>query len=118
MPSAQLFKVLVNLEQQIDEISVDHEKREFELWKESQELELMQEMKLKRQLLREKENRLKQQYEEYDSLQKQKRVELYEANFNAELEEYKRKRENEVSALYSSEFFFFLYTINLLYSSR
>ncbi|KAI9347493.1 hypothetical protein BD770DRAFT_168312 [Pilaira anomala] len=100
--AAQLFKVLVNLEQQIDEISVDHEKREFELWKESQELELMQEMKLKKQLLREKENRLKQQYEEYDNLQKQKRVELYEANFNAELEEYKRKRENEVSALYSN----------------
>ncbi|GAA5797225.1 hypothetical protein HPULCUR_002605 [Helicostylum pulchrum] len=99
--TAQLMKVLCNLEQQIDDISVDHEKREFELWKETKELELMEEMKIKRGLLREKESRLKQQYEEYDTIQKQKKVELYEANFNAELEEYKRKRENEVSSLYS-----------------
>ncbi|KAI8094651.1 hypothetical protein BDF21DRAFT_98685 [Thamnidium elegans] len=99
--TAQLMKVLCNLEQQIDDISVDHEKREFELWKETKELELMEEMKIKRGLLREKESRLKEQYEEYDTIQKQKKVELYEANFNAELEEYKRKRENEVSSLYS-----------------
>lgn len=97
------MKVLRNLEQQIDDISVDHEKNEFEIWKETKELELMEEMKIKRGLLREKESRLKQQYEEYDTIQKQKKVELYEANFNAELEEYKRKRENEVSSLYSGK---------------
>lgn len=101
------MKILCNLEQQIDEISVDYERKEFELWKESQELELIEEMKLKRELLREKEAKLKQQYEEYDAIQKQKRVELYEANFNAELEEYKRKRENEVASLYSRKFLFF-----------
>lgn len=99
--AAQLMNVLANLEQQIDEISVDYERQQFELWKETQELELMEEMKLKRQLLREKETRLKLQFEEYDTIQKQKKVELYEANFNAELEDYKRRRETEVSSLYS-----------------
>ena len=54
-----------------------------------------------RQLLREKEIKLKQQYEEYDSIQQKKRVELYEANFNAELDDYRRRRETEVSSLYS-----------------
>lgn len=99
--AAQLMNVLANLEQQIDEISVDYERQQFELWKETQELELTEEMKLKRQLLREKETRLKLQFEEYDTIQKQKKVELYEANFNAELEDYKRRRETEVSSLYS-----------------
>jgi hypothetical protein len=51
--------------------------------------------------LKEKEDKLKQQYEEYDSIQQKKRLELYEANFNAELEDYKRRRETEVSSLYS-----------------
>ncbi|KAG1239442.1 hypothetical protein G6F68_018633 [Rhizopus microsporus] len=43
---------------------------------------------------------LKQRYEEYENIQRKKRLELYEATFNAELEEYKRKRQNEISSLY------------------
>lgn len=45
---------------------------------------------------------LKQRYEEYEKIQQKKRLELYEATFNAELEEYKRKRETEISSLYPS----------------
>lgn len=45
---------------------------------------------------------LKQRYEEYENIQRKKRLELYEATFNAELEEYKRKRQNEISSLYPS----------------
>ncbi|CAO3653162.1 unnamed protein product [Mucor fragilis] len=101
--AANLMHVLEKLEEQIDQVSVDYEKRQFELWKEEQEKGLMDEMSNRRQLLREKETRLKQQYEEYDNIQQKKRVELYEANFNAELEDYRRRRETEVSSLYSRQ---------------
>lgn len=102
--ATQLMNILSSLEQKINEISVDYEQREFEAWKEAQELEFMQEIQLKRQLLKEKETKLRQQFEEYDTIQKQKKVELYEANFNAELEDYKRRRETQVSSLYSSNY--------------
>jgi hypothetical protein len=57
-----------------------------------------------REQLKEKEDRLRHEFEQHDAIQQQKRVELYEANFNAELEDYKRRRENEVSSLYSRKF--------------
>ncbi|KAL9557045.1 hypothetical protein MBANPS3_001571 [Mucor bainieri] len=101
--AANLMHVLAKLEEQIDQVSVDYEKQQFELWKQEQERALMDEMANRRHLLREKEAKLKQQYEEYDSLQQKKRVELYEANFNAELEDYRRRRETEVSSLYSHQ---------------
>lgn len=99
--AARLLETLVSLEHEIDSVSVDHERRELELWKREQDQILNDEIQLKKNALSEKENKLKQQYEEYDSIQKKKRVELYEANFNAELEDYKRRRETEVSSLYS-----------------
>lgn len=89
------------MEHEIDSVSVNHERRELELWKKEQDRKLKDEMQVKKKALSEKETKLKQQYEEYDSIQKKKRVELYEANFNAELEDYKRRRETEVSSLYS-----------------
>ncbi|KAL9558041.1 hypothetical protein PS6_001511 [Mucor atramentarius] len=101
--AANLMNVLEKLEEQIDQVSVDYEKQQFELWKKEQERALMDEIANRRQLLREKETKLKQQYEEYDSIQQKKRVELYEANFNAELEDYRRRRETEVSSLYSHQ---------------
>ncbi|KAK4514574.1 uncharacterized protein ATC70_002172 [Mucor velutinosus] len=101
--AANLMHVLEKLEEQIDQVSVDYEKQQFELWKQEQEKALMDEMSNRRQLLREKEAKLKQQYEEYDNIQQKKRVELYEANFNAELEDYRRRRETEVSSLYSHQ---------------
>ncbi|OAC99344.1 hypothetical protein MUCCIDRAFT_157187 [Mucor lusitanicus CBS 277.49] len=101
--AVNLMHVLEKLEEQIDQVSVDYEKQQFELWKQEQEKALIDEMSNRRQLLREKEAKLKQQYEEYDSIQQKKRVELYEANFNAELEDYRRRRETEVSSLYSHQ---------------
>ncbi|CAO3606774.1 unnamed protein product [Mucor hiemalis] len=98
--AVRLLETLTSLEHEIDSVSVDHERRELELWKKDQDRKLKDEMQVKMKALSEKETKLKQQYEEYDSIQK-KRVELYEANFNAELEDYKRRRETEVSSLYS-----------------
>jgi hypothetical protein len=121
------MQVLSKIEARIDSVSVNYEQEQFELWKKEQEKEFMEEVAFKRymvnivsmlfhtdvlyvrQALKEKENKLKQQFEEYDSIQQKKRLELYEANFNAELEDYKRRRETEVSSLYSrkcNSFFF------------
>lgn len=55
-----------------------------------------------RRILKEREASFREKYEEHERTQRKKRVELYEANFNAELEDYRRRRENEVSSLYSS----------------
>ena len=104
-----LMKLLHEIDAQVDAISVEYEQQEFELWKQQQEKEFMAEIALKRQALKQKENKLREQYEEYDSMQQKKRLELYEANFNAELEDYKRRRETEVSSLYSSKFLLSLF---------
>ena len=48
-----------------------------------------------------RESFLKEAYEQHNDTQTKKRVELYEATFNAELEDYRRRRENEISSLYS-----------------
>ncbi|KAI8371141.1 hypothetical protein BD560DRAFT_396228 [Blakeslea trispora] len=100
--AVNLAKSLSQIEAKIDVISKDYEQHEFELWKQEQERELMAEMALKREALKQKETALREQYEQYDSMQQKKRLELYEANFNAELEDYKRRRETEVSSLYSN----------------
>ncbi|KAI7891088.1 uncharacterized protein EV154DRAFT_232176 [Mucor mucedo] len=99
--ATQLLKVLLKLEQQIDDISLDYERQEFQAWKEAQDRALEGEMQQKRQLLQQKESQLKREFEEYDRIQKQTKLELYEANFNAELEDYKRRRETQVSSLYA-----------------
>ncbi|EIE81604.1 hypothetical protein RO3G_06309 [Rhizopus delemar RA 99-880] len=96
----KLIDTLTTLEQQIDQVNLENEQREFELWKQNEENELINEIAIKKQLLKEKEMGLKQRYEEYEKIQQKKRLELYEATFNAELEEYKRKRETEISSLY------------------
>jgi phage-related minor tail protein len=111
---------LSTLEDQINDVTLNAERREFELWKEKEELKLQSfaaskrcvyiyimdkikclDMFTLREQLKEKEDRLRHEFEQHDTIQQQKRVELYEANFNAELEDYKRRRENEVSSLYS-----------------
>ncbi|KAI8636620.1 hypothetical protein BD408DRAFT_397115 [Parasitella parasitica] len=99
--AVSLMSILEKIEEKIDQVSIYYEKNQFEWWKQEQEKELMDEIANRRQLLREKDTKLKQQYEEHDSIQQRKRVELYEANFNAELEDYRRRRETEVSSLYS-----------------
>ena len=42
--AAKLMNVLEKLEEKIDQVSVDYEKRQFELWKDEQEKELMDEI--------------------------------------------------------------------------
>lgn len=44
---------------------------------------------------------LRQAYEEHNQVQTQKRAELLDATFNAEMEQYRRLRETQVSSLYS-----------------
>lgn len=45
------MQVLAKLEEQIDQVSVDYEKQQFELWKEEQEKDLMDEMSNRRYML-------------------------------------------------------------------
>lgn len=48
---------------------------------------------------------LRQAYEEHNQVQTQKRAELLDATFNAEMEQYRRLRETQVSSLYSRKGF-------------
>ncbi len=45
---AQLLSTLISLESEIDNVSVEYERRELELWKKDQERVLMIEMERKR----------------------------------------------------------------------
>ncbi|KAI9250790.1 hypothetical protein BY458DRAFT_524308 [Sporodiniella umbellata] len=98
----QLLCKLKALEQHIDQVNATQEQRQFEAWKQKEEEVLMNQVALRRQHLKEKEANLKSKYEEVKEVQQKKRLELYEASFNAELEEYKRKRNTEISSLYSN----------------
>lgn len=110
------------LEDRVNAATLGSERIEFEEWKQEQEANLEQEKKKKRLgkiflspycicvnyisfrprlELKRREAALKAAFEEHNRTQTQKRVELYEAAFNAELEEYRRKRETQVSSLYS-----------------
>ncbi|KAI8381075.1 uncharacterized protein BYT42DRAFT_612893 [Radiomyces spectabilis] len=82
--------------------SVNHERQQFEEWKQQLEVEHAQKMEEKYKTLRVEEARLKEAYEEHNRLQTQKRLELYDATFQAELEDYRRRREFETSSLYSN----------------
>ncbi|KAL1931011.1 hypothetical protein VTP01DRAFT_10148 [Rhizomucor pusillus] len=101
--AADLRTRLEILEDRVNAATLGSERIEFEEWKQEQEANLEQEMKEKRLELKRREAALKAAFEEHNRTQTQKRVELYEAAFNAELEEYRRKRETQVSSLYSHE---------------
>ncbi|KAG0166136.1 hypothetical protein DFQ30_007543 [Apophysomyces sp. BC1015] len=85
----------------MEETSIDIERREFEDWKRQEEEALSREIREKNNMIREREAALKQTYEEHNKQQTKKRVELYDVTFQAELEDYRRRRETEVSSLYS-----------------
>ncbi|KAI8983536.1 hypothetical protein BDB01DRAFT_791186, partial [Pilobolus umbonatus] len=97
-----LKNIMMTLEDEINAATMDYEQKQFESWKQEQERELMKHIEMKRNKIKEKERILKARYEEYDKIQQQKKVELYEATFNAELEEYRRRRMTEVSSLYTN----------------
>ncbi|ORZ03977.1 hypothetical protein BCR43DRAFT_484297 [Syncephalastrum racemosum] len=98
-----LFSSLSTLEDRIDQVSTDYERHVFEEWKQLERTRSQKVMAEKSEALANHEAQLKQKYEEHDRVQAEQRVGLYEATFNAELEEYRRKRENQVDALYANE---------------
>ncbi|KAG2220458.1 hypothetical protein INT45_004200 [Circinella minor] len=88
-------------EDRIEEATAEHARGEFEAWKRQEKIRAKEELAEKRMEIARRESFLKDAYEEHNDTQTKKRVELYEATFNAELEDYRRRRENEVSSLYS-----------------
>ncbi|KAI9261637.1 hypothetical protein BDA99DRAFT_81191 [Phascolomyces articulosus] len=99
--AVDLKSKLATLEDRIEEATVEHTRGEFEAWKRQEQIRMKEELAEKRAALSRREAFLKEAYQQHDDTQTKKRVELYEATFNAELEEYRRRRENEVSSLYS-----------------
>lgn len=57
-----------------------------------------------RQGLAAKQAQLNQIYEEHIERQAKEKLELYDVNFKSELEDYRRRRETEVSSLYNSKY--------------
>ncbi|SAM09705.1 hypothetical protein [Absidia glauca] len=93
---------LVALEDRIDQVCVEYDQREMEEWKQLQEANLQKEMAEKRQGLAARQAQLDQIYEEHMERQAKERLELYDVNFKSELEDYRRRRETEVSSLYNN----------------
>ncbi|KAI8141664.1 hypothetical protein BJV82DRAFT_172205 [Fennellomyces sp. T-0311] len=99
--AVDLKSKLGTLEDRIEEATAGHTRGEFEAWKRQEQIRVKEELAAKRAALSRREAELKDAYREHDDAQTRKRVELYEATFNAELEDYRRRRETEVSSLYS-----------------
>ncbi|KAI8338879.1 hypothetical protein BC941DRAFT_421455 [Chlamydoabsidia padenii] len=93
---------LMALEDRIDQVCVDYEQRELEEWKQSQEANMQKDLAGKRQGLEARQEQLDQIYEEHIQQQAKEKLELYDINFKSELENYKRRREAEVSSLYNN----------------
>ncbi|KAL0089022.1 hypothetical protein J3Q64DRAFT_1832818 [Phycomyces blakesleeanus] len=99
--ATRLTQTLQSLETQIDLAEKDSEKAALEQWKTQQETLLAAERAAKQQELDRKEAVLKEKFEKHSQQQKQERVALYDATFQAELEAYRQRRETHVSSLYS-----------------
>ncbi|KAI8085040.1 uncharacterized protein BX664DRAFT_338393 [Halteromyces radiatus] len=97
----ELKTKLLALEHRIDHACLEFEQHNFEKWKQEQEACLQTELEMKRQRLKSREAELNQLYEEHNEQQAKKRLELYDINFQSELEDYRRRRETEVSSLYN-----------------
>ncbi|CDH58881.1 hypothetical protein RO3G_06309 [Lichtheimia corymbifera JMRC:FSU:9682] len=94
---------LMGLEDQINEATSEQSRLEFEEWKKEQRGKLNEEIADKTAQLEMYEASLRQAYEEHNQVQTQKRAELLDATFNAEMEQYRRLRETQVSSLYSHQ---------------
>ncbi|CAO3596609.1 unnamed protein product [Absidia cylindrospora] len=101
--ASALKNKLLALEDRIDKTCLEYEQREFDLWKQQEKDKLEVEMAEKRQELEARRKHLDQVYEEHNEQQAKKRLELYDVNFQSELEDYRRRRETEVSSLYSKD---------------
>ncbi|KAF7722965.1 hypothetical protein EC973_002476 [Apophysomyces ossiformis] len=91
--AGNLMDTLQSLERLIEESAIDIEQQEFENWKRREEELLNKEIDQKKQVPK--------AYEEHNQMETKKRVELYNVTFQAELEDYRRRRETEVSSLYA-----------------
>ncbi|KAJ8662941.1 hypothetical protein O0I10_001117 [Lichtheimia ornata] len=101
--AGDLKSKLMGLEDQINEATSEQSRQEFEEWKEEQRGKLNGEIAGKTAKLEMYEASLRQAYEEHNQVQTQKRAELLDATFNAEMEQYRRLRETQVSSLYSHQ---------------
>ncbi|ORX44917.1 hypothetical protein DM01DRAFT_307172 [Hesseltinella vesiculosa] len=88
------------LEQRIDQVALDDERRQFDEWKADQEQRWAMEVEQKRQAFKTKKEQMEQSYKDQEAEQTKKRVELYDVTFQAEMEDYRRRRETHVSSLY------------------
>ncbi|KAG2177720.1 hypothetical protein INT44_008234 [Umbelopsis vinacea] len=91
---------LVQLDRDIDDYCKDYEQMEFEAWKRTQDHNLQQYMLDKKDDFLVKEHTLQQKYDIHVKDLTAKRIELYEANFKAEIDDYRHRRENQVNSLY------------------
>lgn len=101
--AGDLKSKLMGLEDQINEATSEQSRQEFEAWKQEQRDKLNQDIASKTTQLEIYEASLRQAYEEHNQVQTQKRAELLDATFNAEMEQYRRLRETQVSSLYSHQ---------------
>ncbi|CAO3612319.1 unnamed protein product [Cunninghamella echinulata] len=99
----ELKDKLSALDDLIDKTYLEYEEEKFEEWKQQEEIIFMEEKMEKERALKAHEEQLKQKYQEHNDFQTKKRLELYDATFQADLEDYKRRRETEVSSLYSNK---------------
>ncbi|KAI7867444.1 hypothetical protein BDF14DRAFT_689716 [Spinellus fusiger] len=101
--ATQLHETLIGLEEQIQQRWTEKRQRDYTLWQQQQTSDLLREEKEREQRLVQKEAQLRATWEEHSQQQKKERIALYDATFQAELEEYRHKRETQVDSLYSGE---------------
>ncbi|KAJ2956649.1 hypothetical protein NQZ79_g7545 [Umbelopsis isabellina] len=80
--------------------TAEYEEDEFKAWKREQSAKLEQYKSAKRATYTQKEQQLQGKYDIHVKDLTSKRRELYEANFQAEIDDYRQRRENQVSSLY------------------
>ncbi|KAG2173357.1 hypothetical protein INT43_004731 [Umbelopsis isabellina] len=98
--AAALKGKLIQLDREIDEYCKEYEENEFKAWKREQSAKLEQYKSARRATYTEKEQQLQEKYDIHVKDLTSKRRELYEANFQAEIDDYRQRRENQVSSLY------------------
>ncbi|CAG8453562.1 3082_t:CDS:2 [Scutellospora calospora] len=82
---------LTELEKMIDELAKSNEELEFEEWKQQQRLLFNQHVDEKNKELEEKRVLYRQHYDEFLTNHQVQRVQLYQANFEAQMENYRNR---------------------------
>ncbi|CAG8493470.1 4827_t:CDS:2 [Acaulospora colombiana] len=92
---------LTELEKMIDEFAKGNEARSFERWKQNQINAFDRYVDLKNEELEEKRKLYNQHYEEFMFNNKAQKVQLYQANFEMQMENYRKRTMNP--PLYNNE---------------